>query len=201
MKWCSKQYFALKASLPYLKFGEKPAISRGRFLEYCEAFLGERDLAFLRKLSLAAPEEIPGNDSAEAEFLRYETALRNAVLLMRSGARGVKGDLPLREGDGKSSPEEASDVIARLQASADPLEREKILDRARWARLEDLESGRFADLDALGIYCRKLLILEKWERFQEDKAGRNLEEAVSAVGKEAHEEAAAAGKAEMKKES
>lgn len=193
MKWCSKQYFALKASLPFLNFGDKPVLSRNRFLEYCEAFLGEKELSFLRNLSLAAPEKLPENGSSEAEFLRYETALRNALLLMRAKARGGKGELLLREGDGKSAPEEAADVIARLQASADPLEREKILDMARWARLEELEFSHLADLDALGIYCRKLLILEKWERFREEKAEENLLAAVSAVGKTAGKEDGAAG--------
>ncbi|MBP5181642.1 MAG: DUF2764 family protein, partial [Lentisphaeria bacterium] len=158
-----------------------PLLSRERFLEYCEAFLEENELFFLQNLALAAPEKIPEGDSCEAAFLRFETALRNALASVRAKAKGVKGDRFLHREDDGSSSLNAESVIVLLQNAPHPLERERLLDKARWDALEELEFAHYADLDALGIYCRKLLILEKWERYRADKADKDLEETVSAV--------------------
>ena len=78
-----------------------------------------------------------------------------------------------------------SNLINLLQNASDALEREKILDNARWTFLDEMELGHYADLDALSIYCRKLLILEKWTQYQKEQAGKNLEETVSTVEKTA----------------
>ncbi|MBR2364999.1 MAG: DUF2764 family protein [Lentisphaeria bacterium] len=187
MRLKNKQFFALKASLPYLKFGVRPFLSRSRFLEYCEAFLEEEELDFLKGLSLAVPEKLPEGDSCEAEYAGYETALRNAVALVRAKKKGIRGDLFLRENTGKAADEDMSSLITVLQNAPDPLEREKILDKARWTRLEELENAHYADLDALSIYCRKLLILEKWTQYQPDAAEKNLDNTVMALEKAAED--------------
>ena len=180
-----KQYFALKASLPYLKFGDTPFLSREKFLEYCETFLGEKDLAFLRALSLSVTDNIQKKDCAEALFCSFETALRNSLAVMRAKKKAVKADPFLRENNGRESSRDMSNLAALLQNAPDALEREKILDKARWAFLDELELDHYADLDALTIYCRKLLILEKWMQYKKDNAEKNLEETVSAVEKTA----------------
>ena len=48
--------------------------------------------------------------------------------------------------------------------SPSPLEGERILDEARWQKLEELSFGHYFDLEFLLIYALKLLILERWER-------------------------------------
>ena len=179
----NKEYFALKASLPYLKFGETPFLSRKKFLEYCEAFLGEKELAFLQDLSLSATENIPEKDCAEARFSSFEIALCNLIAVMRAKKKGVKADSFLRKNPGRESGRDMSNIAALLQNASDALEREKILDKARWAYLDEMELDHYADLDALSIYCRKLLILEKWAQYQKEKAEKNLEETVSSVEK------------------
>ena len=183
MRSSNKQYFALKASLPYLKFGDTPLLSRSRFLEYCEAFLEEEELSFLKNLSLAVPENVPEEDSCEAEYSSYEITLRNALVLMRARKKGIRGEAFLRENSGKAAEEDMNNLLTLLQAAPNPLEREKILDKARWMRLDEMELNHYADLDALSIYCRKLLILEKWMQYQKENGEKNLESTVSAVEK------------------
>lgn len=185
MKSSNKQYFALKSSLPYLKFGESPILSREKFLEYCEAFLEEDTLAFFRELS---PEfsgsKLPEENSAEAKFFHFETALRNALVSMRAKKKGIKAEAFLREEAGKGG-EDMSHLLSLLQSAAHPMERERLLDKARWDFLEELELDHYADLDALYIYCRKLLILEKWDAYKNGNAEENLNKTVSTVEKTA----------------
>ena len=181
----NKQYFALKASLPYLKFGEAPVLSHERFMEYCGAFLGRKELEYLQNLSLQDPGKEPEKGSAEAKFHSFETALRNALVTFRAKKKGRKADIFLRENSGSEADRDMSNLINLLQNASDALEREKILDNARWTFLDEMELGHYADLDALSIYCRKLLILEKWTQYQKEQAGKNLEETVSTVEKTA----------------
>lgn len=183
MKSKNKQYFALKSSLPYLKFGETPVLSRAKFLEYCEVFLREEELLFLKEMTLSVPETILDDGSVEAEYSQYERALRNAVALMRAKKKGCKGEVFLRENNGKAGDTDMSHILSLLQSAPHPAEREKILDKARWAFLEEKELAHYADLDALCIYCRKLLILEKWMQYKTDTAEKNLDKAVSCVEK------------------
>ena len=85
----NKQYFALKASLPYLKFGETPFLSRERFMEYCEVFLGKKELEYLQKISLHGSGEKAAAGSTEAKFSSFETALRNALVTFRAKKKGI----------------------------------------------------------------------------------------------------------------
>ena len=181
----NKQYFALKASLPYLKFGETPYLSRERFMEYCEVFLDRKELEYLQALSLQDPGKKSVKGSTEAKFSSFETALRNALVTFRAKKKGRKADIFLRENSGSEADRDMSNLINLLQNASDALEREKILDNARWTFLDEMELGHYADLDALSIYCRKLLILEKWTQYQKEQAGKNLEETVSTVEKTA----------------
>lgn len=186
MKSSNKQYFALKSSLPYLKFGETPLLSREKFLEYCEAFLDEDTLAFFKALSLEFSGRYPEEDkSSEAEFYHFETALRNALVVMRAKKKGVKPELFLREEEGRKGERDMSHLLSLLQSAAHPMERERILDKARWDFLEELELEHYADLDALYIYCRKLMILEKWEAYKNGNAEENLNKSVASVEKTA----------------
>ena len=181
----NKQYFALKASLPYLKFGETPFLSREKFMEYCEVFLSKKELEYLQKISLQESGEKPAAGSTGAKFSSFETALRNALVTFRAKKKGRKADHFLRENPGSEAERDMSNLINLLQNASDALEREKILDNARWSFLDEMELDHYADLDALSIYYRKLLILEKWAQYQKDRAEKNLEETASIVEKTA----------------
>ena len=61
----------------------------------------------------------------------------------------------------------------------DPLEREKALDRARWAFLDGFEWSHAFNFEALCIYRCKLMILEKWAARRAGNAEDNLDHAAS----------------------
>ena len=178
------QLYSLLASLPALSMQEKPALTSAAFLEAAEAFVQGKDLEDLRALSLIPAEENTfRKGSFAADYTAWEMALRSAILRLRTAKR--KEALPESGKHELSFECDAESAAQRAYAAADPLEREKILDNARWSFLDEMELDHYADLDALSIYYRKLLILEKWAQYQKDRAEKNLEETASIVEKTA----------------
>ena len=75
-----------------------------------------------------------------------------------------------------------------MKRTPNPLEREKLLDLARWRKLEELEQGHLFDFDSLGAYRCKLLIAEKWQKRASGIPSENLDRAASAVRESGHSE-------------
>ncbi len=161
------QLYSLLASLPALSMLEKPAITSAAFLETAEAFVQGKDLEDLRALSLIPAEGTAfRRGSFAANYTAWELALRSAILRLRTAKR--KEPLP-DTGKHKLSFEcDAESAAQRAYAAADPLEREKILDQARWIKTEELTVRSIYDLNTLGAYRIRLQIAEKWA---ERKAG------------------------------
>lgn len=173
-----EQYYALKASLPMLLFdGASPAITTGRFFECCEVFLPEEGLEFLRALTLC-PESIPDFPAARsmAAYARWEIALRNMLAQLRGAKLGLDVSPYIHPLEGE---EYEAECVARnvFSMQADPLEKDRALDRARWEFLEHMELEHSFDFDSLCIYYCKMLIRDKWSLRQKEKASANLEKA------------------------
>ena len=174
-----KEFHALKASLVYLKFGEKPPLGREYFLSGCAAFLENGEMERLEAATLAVPEKAPDSSEsgADAAFIRFEMTLRNTLALLR--ASRISGG----ENQNWKREQESWEMAASTLASAafqekNPREREFILDKGRWEFLEEMERDHEWDFDGLLIYFLKLQILEKWEARTLENAVPNLENAV-----------------------
>ena len=77
-------------------------------------------------------------------------------------------------------PGSAEVSITHLAVNAsrhpDILESERMLDAARWERLDAQGLGHYLDADALMVYALKLLILERWQRVREADTNKALRE-------------------------
>lgn len=180
-----EQYYALKASLPMLLFDGALPITAERFFECCKVFLSEEDLEFLRNLSLC-PEEVPSYPDAEsmASYARWEITLRNTLAELR----GAKLSLDVSSYIHPLEEEEFAAVTAGrniFSMQADPLEKDRALDRARWEYLDSMEFEHAFDFDSLCIYYCKMLIRSKWLSRQKDQALQNLEKASDLSEKDA----------------
>ena len=174
-----REFHALKASLLFLKFGEKPALGREYFLSGCEAFLEKEEMEELEKALLTVPEKAPDASGKDAysSFIRFEMTLRNTLASLRAGRlAGGENQNWKREEDSWESAAAALAAVAFQEKN--PREREYILDKGRWDILDEMEFGHEWDFDALLIYFLKLQILEKWEGRTLEKAIPNLEKAV-----------------------
>lgn len=183
-----KKYYALKASLPMLLFDSAPPMSSAEFLERCEVWVKPDRMAVLRALTEIPREArkqtsrlLPDNRTAMDIYRDWEIALRNALSRLRAVRLGHDpGKYQVETERYDSDAEQAARAVFNV---ADPLEKEKALDRARWDFLDGLEWKHAFDFGALCIYRCKLLILEKWSARQAGDAAANLDAAADRAEK------------------
>lgn len=195
-------YFSLVSSLPLLKMTEAPLVSHGKFMSDCAGMIDAKKLELLRRLSLV-PGALPGQKPQDAaqdgpdaleefigefpkgslarEYLRFETALRHSAMKLRAAKLGAAFALP-KPGHVFFDPE--ADRMVRAAFSApNPVERERILDTARWNKLDELEAknrSRF-NFDTVCAYSIRIQIAEKWNARNAGNSAEELDRTVSSV--------------------
>ncbi|MBO4632181.1 MAG: DUF2764 family protein, partial [Lentisphaeria bacterium] len=164
-------------------------------LDHCSAFVDPVRMKFLKALT-AAPREVPDfeknfkqaaipskrdirtDDTRVMQlYVRWEICLRNTLARLRA----VKlGQDPEGFTVKNAAYDSSADYAARNAFNiSDPLEREKELDRARWAFLDGFEWNHSSNFEALCIYRCKLMILEKWAERQTGNGAENLDQAAA----------------------
>jgi len=161
-----------------LSLGEAPAISSEKFLESIGERLLAAEAAELRNLSLSPGDDVSGIDSIQG-WNTWETSMRNAILRMR--VKGASALLERYERDGGGFLMDTEAAARAAFSKSDPLEREKLLDEARWAFCDDLELGHEFDIVKLAAYRLKLLLCEKRLILSVEKGGENYDAVVDSV--------------------
>jgi hypothetical protein len=160
-------HWYLVASLPYLRFGEKPLVSRASFLAACTDWLTEEDVAVLR--AVFENRCSPGSEVSQ-RWWNGEIELRNAVVRVRAKNRNTDASRFIQpyEGFSLSIEEMVTDAFARTN----PLEQEAELDRARWAQADEI--ALIAPFGFAGVFAFavKLRIAERWAGL-DDSAGQS----------------------------
>lgn len=169
------QLYSLISSLPALKMSETPSISSQEFLENASTFMTDKDLAVLAAVSLLPVEDktFPA-DSFSGKFQAWEMALRHSILRLRTAKRKEMLSVTSRE---TVFDCDADATAVRAYSAADPLERERILDTARWEKASELTLLHQFDLDVLCAYYLQLQLAEKWARRASGDAAVNLDKA------------------------
>lgn len=174
----SAYYTYFISTLPTLHFGMNPPFSLAKLLKDCQDFISDQDFAILKNLPVTMDEydKNPNQPTIE-EWLNFDTALRNELARVRAQTKKVEAEKFLRPVDVFNAH------VLHLASSAhrNPaiLEAEKILDRARWEKLEELSLGHYFDIDFLILYAYKLRILERWEKIEVADKQALLQEALS----------------------
>lgn len=173
--------FALIASLPFLRMREKPLLSHAGFLESAAVFIHGRDFDELAALSLTPADGGPSfrKGSFAAKYTAWEYALRQSIRRLRTAKFHLESSMSVRREPAYESDADAAAV--RAYAAADPLERERILDAARWDKAEELTVGHTFDLDAVEAYAVKLQIAEKWAKRSAGDPDKNLDSSAAAL--------------------
>ena len=172
-------YYALISSLPMVLLEGDAGITVDRFLSYCAACVKKEQYKILEKLALdLSPADFKA-DSVPGRYAAWEAALRNAIVKCRSRKMDCDPEAYLN----KTAEEEFDAERAATSAwlVTNPLEREKLLDQARWQKLEELEFGTQFSFDQLCVYKLKLLLQRKWLGRVQELAAKNLELSVEAV--------------------
>ena len=158
-------YVYLISSLPVLNFAGRSPFSLQEFLVRCKNLIpGEEFEILSRALSQEAVISPAAQNPVLKQWIIFEVALRNELVKARAARKKIDPAKYLRQPDDPQA--QISHVAMAAYRSSSILEAEKILDEARWGRLEELSLGHYFDFDYLLIYGLKLTILERWEKIQ-----------------------------------
>lgn len=160
-----RYYTYLVSSLPLLRFDRELPFSYEKFLEMCRDFISEKEFIMLKTITEKEPEITKIKNKTLKEWFNFDFALRNELAKQRASRKNEDSSKYLRKTD-KDLSNYFIHLISEALKSSSPLEAERILDRARWIYLEELERGHFFDFDFLVVYGVKLCILERWHKIQ-----------------------------------
>ena len=179
------EYYFLVSSLPLLTPWETAPITTESFLAACAGWVTEAELGILRRLGLDPDPSLAGVSPVVRSWVAWETCLRNRLARGRAAALGADPERHRRPDlDFFSAIDRA---VQEAHAAPDPLARERLFDKLRWAELDDLEAGHSFDFARLCVYKLKLALREKIGRRDRKRGKDNLEEALRGLyNPEAH---------------
>ncbi len=103
-----------------------------------------------------------GRSTFLREWAGFEITLRDALARQRAEALGDKGDMRI-SGVAVDGGEDHSSLLSTLAEAANPMERERLLDTARLAKIESISGIDPFSTDAALAYLAATLILDRWD--------------------------------------
>jgi len=157
------EYVYLVASLPRLELTGSPPFSSVQLLFSCGGVLREDHWEDLRSIAEDRPQDVRAPEGRR--LVDPEAQLRNALARLRAGRAGA--DQAVRSRPHAGYDARVEEIAARAMAVEDPLEREMLLDRHRWALLEEAAVQPAFGVQAVFAYALRLRLVEKWAALSE----------------------------------
>jgi len=162
------------SSLPFLTFGETPPMSSKEFIENSQKWISSDDWKALKSAAFGGKYQI--KKSAGIYWKNWEDTLLNYLAAARAAKLG-KDQTPYLSKSGsadslmKSAVQEA--VKAENQQKA-----EEVIDKLRWAFLDELSATHSFDFNVALSYLLKLKILERWASLDEETGKEALNKSI-----------------------
>jgi hypothetical protein len=166
-------HWYLVASLPYLRFGEKPPGARDAFMSACAGRLGDGELSVLQAVF---ENRDPADGGVAQCWWNSEVQLLDAVARVRAKNRGMDAAPFIRSHEGFSVTIEK--MVTDAFTRANPLEQEAELDRARWTLAEELALSEPFGFAGILAFAVKLRIAERWAGMDDSAGQEKVEEFV-----------------------
>ena len=159
----------LIASLPALSPDAAPALSIAEFRAACASALSASQSAVVDALLDGAP----CGDAFVRSWRDVDAQIRNAAVRKRAARRGVDPTPFVR-------PTSGCDIAAQQGAEAafalaDPMQRERALDRVRWTALDNLQGPQPMTFEAVLAYAVRLQIATRWSKCDQSKGDAFLD--------------------------
>jgi len=182
----------LISSLPYLPFGQTKEVRdkiTTTFKKYAGAAETEKELIELfeleatKFLSPGAARTLRALDLEEMHHARFRESKNKVIATFAQYLYGLKVAVLKQRIPRRQFQKEWSQLeIPPFElAEGTPLEKEVQLMQLQWQKLETLASGHHFDLEALIIYKIKLMILDRWWQFNEEKGFRRFNQVIQDV--------------------
>ena len=162
------QYYFTVASLPVLIYDEQPFYTSTEIAEICLRDAHPRAASRIRQ-SLAYFDDSTANDEYEGvlqSYHRWERDVRSCLRAIR--AQNLGWEPP--EDIGLAIEPESERIAREATSQESPHEAERLLQQARWHKLEELSVGHYFDDDSIIIYILKALVIER-NRLMETETG------------------------------
>ena len=178
-------YYFLIASLPQLEIGGSAPMTVAEF----DGILGENlpEKEQKKIFAYAGKKDYPPSCAVYRRMALFEEYLRTCIARKRAERAGIQFETQ----DPEEYYSEVDFGLAHAASCTDPLEREYMIDRLRWAHLEELALGHDFDFDALCIYRVQLFIVNKYAGFRNEAGTVNfsaaLEKIINAAGRNSKE--------------
>ncbi|MFW6329596.1 MAG: hypothetical protein ACOC28_05825 [Alkalispirochaetaceae bacterium] len=181
------EYYYAVASLPSLSLEESSYHSPGSFLSFMEEQLTAEDLSYLKRATIDPPGEFGDMPGAYLSYARFVVALRNVLAKERAARLAWELEEHLRLDDrgetGTTEPEAMARAREALNAE-NPYRAEEALIRAQWALLDELEVGRFFNVEKLLIYYLRLQLADRFGTMNQDRGVDSFEEQYSRLAEQ-----------------
>jgi len=159
------EYVYLVVSLPHLDFAGAPPLTSAELLFSCGGVLRQDHWEDLRAIVEERPRDVRAPEARR--LVDAETQLRNALARIRAQRAGM--EYAARSQRRAAFDTRADEAAARAVAAPDPLAREMLLDRHRWALLDEAASLPAFGVQAVFAYAFKLRLVEKWAALSEQR--------------------------------
>jgi len=165
-------YYYFAASLPMLEFEGKLPMTVAFFGEECQRLLTKRDFSLMK--DLLCDDEMPqeSRNSVYNAWIRFNHNFRNELAWFRA-QRLHKDPSSYIRGQKENEPS-LVEMIHQASKHTNFLEAEKLLAKAKWQFLNELESSHYHDLEFLFVYGLKLKILEKFQEYSSPEGKQTL---------------------------
>ena len=167
-----KAYYYFAASLSMLDFDGKLPFSTDDFLADAQRLLTTKDYMLVD--ALLTDKDISQKNSIIDQWVTYNHNLKNGFAFYRAQKANRDPQQYVR-GDYHQDPV-VQQLIQDVEKASDPLEGEKILAKARWQFLSDLEVSEKYNLEAICLYGLKLKMMERFQNIQSPKGKEIYEE-------------------------
>ena len=101
-----------------------------------------------------------------ADWVGAEVALRNSLAAARAQALGLDVDAYVVAEDLADDRADFAATVNEWSAAPDPLAGLRVVDRARWAWLQEHEARFSFTDDELAVYAARLMLLQRWQRLE-----------------------------------
>ena len=156
----STAYYYFAATLPLLEFGAQLPMSFEAFLEDCERLLSPKDFRELQSVVSDTGNHALCDNAVLREWQKFLHNLRNEGACRRASAMGKDPSKYMR-GERTTDPA-AHHILSEVRKSTNPLAAEKLIDEAKWQKLDELVHCHFFDFEFILVYAVKLKILERY---------------------------------------
>jgi hypothetical protein len=159
------EYVYLVTSLPQLELANAPPFTSAELLFSCGGVLRQDHWEDLRAIAEERPRDV--RTSEARRLVGAETQLRHALARIRAQRAGVEYAAPAQRRAAFDT--RADEAAARAMAVDDPLAREMLLDRHRWAFLDEAARQPAFGVQAVFAYAFKLRLVEKWAALSDQR--------------------------------